>query len=278
MPDFDAIARAIAAVAKAPHGQPEPVGGGCIHQAFRWGGYFVKANVPEQHPNFLAEATGLREIARTATLRVPEVIAAGRDPRQAFLVLEHFDLRGAGDEAGLGEQLARLHQVTGARYGFGGDNFIGATPQPNDWLDAWPAFFRERRIGHLLGLLGARGIEFPEAATFLARLPELLPSDPPAALLHGDLWGGNKAFLADGTPVVFDPAVHHGDPECDLAMTALFGGFGRRFHEAYRSLRPAPADVAARHEIYQLYHVLNHALLFGGGYLEQARRILRRYA
>lgn len=262
----------------APEGRPQSVGGGCIHSSYVWGDYFIKANVPAEAANFAAEAAGLNAIAATATVRVPEVILHGTEGETAFLVLERLELAGGGDEAALGEALAGLHSHTADAFGFESDNFIGATPQPNPWTGSWATFFIDQRIGHLLQLLSLRGIRYPDAESFLGRLPEWLPDDPPASLIHGDLWGGNKAFLGDGTPVIFDPATHHADPECDLAMTRLFGGFSRRFYDAYRAVRPAPDDEAARHELYRLYHILNHALLFGGGYIDQAGAVIRRFS
>jgi fructosamine-3-kinase len=99
---------------------------------------------------------------------------------------------------------------------------------------------------------------------------------PQASLLHGDLWTGNRACLAGAAPVVFDPAVYHGDAEADLAMTALFGGFSYAFDAAYASERPPAAGADARRDLYSLYHVLNHLNLFGGGYRAQAEAMIDR--
>ena len=110
-----------------------------------------------------------------------------------------------------------------------------------------------------------------------ARVGALLAGHAPApALLHGDLWGGNAAFLKDGTPVLFDPAVYWGDREADLAMTELFGGFSPSFYAAYREASPLDPGYAVRKTLYNLYHVLNHAHLFGGGYVAQAERMMHQ--
>ncbi|BCX49605.1 fructosamine kinase family protein [Haloferula helveola] len=275
MPDWRAIASSLG---KPPTGSPTPVGGGCIHDSYVWGEWFIKTNSADQADNFRAEAEGLEAIRRTKTIRLPEVLGHGATGQSAWLALEALELVSRGDDAVLGEHLAALHSTTADWFGFPSENFIGATPQPNAATHSWVEFFREQRIGHQFRLLRKSGINFPGSDRFLDRLTERLPASPPASLIHGDLWGGNKAFLGDGTPVVFDPAAHHADPECDLAMTALFGGFSPRFYEAYRYHRPAPEDVESLHEIYRLYHILNHALLFGGGYISQARGILARYA
>jgi fructosamine-3-kinase len=108
----------------------------------------------------------------------------------------------------------------------------------------------------------------------MSQLPALFGHiTPQASLLHGDLWGGNHGYLDEGTPVIFDPAVYFGDRECDLAMSELFGGFAPDFYAAYREAWPLDAGYAVRKTLYNLYHVLNHANLFGGGYVAQATRM-----
>jgi fructosamine-3-kinase len=117
--------------------------------------------------------------------------------------------------------------------------------------------------------LVARGERLLEA------LPALLERHrPPASLLHGDLWSGNYAYTRDGEPAIFDPATYYGDRETDLAMTELFGGFPREFYAAYQSAWPLDAGYATRKRLYNLYHVLNHFNLFGGGYLAQAQGLI----
>ena len=108
-----------------------------------------------------------------------------------------------------------------------------------------------------------------------ARLPDLFDGyTPEASLLHGDLWGGNWGVDVSGEPVLFDPAVYYGDREADLAMTELFGGFSREFYAAYRQAWPLDAGYSTRKKLYNLYHVLNHFNLFGGGYLSQAQGMI----
>src|SRR5690606_27524873 len=104
------------------------------------------------------------------------------------------------------------------------------------------------------------------AALFLEYRPE-------ASLLHGDLWHGNAAMTADGQPVLFDPAVHYGDRESDLAMCELFGGFPPSFYAAYRRIRALDAGFESRKSLYALYHILNHLNLSGRGYLREAERL-----
>jgi len=286
---WEAIATRIAEATGRPF-RPEghdPVGGGCINSAVRLrgagGDWFVKLNDAGRLAMFEAEAEGLAEIARTGTVRVPEPVCWGVAEGQAFLVLEHLPL-GGGDaraEALLGERLAALHAVTAPEgFGWRRDNTIGATPQPNAWMRDWVAFWRERRLGFQLALAernGHGGRLTEKGARLLEALPALLEGHRPMpSLLHGDLWGGNWSALPDGEPVIYDPAVYYGDREADLAMTELFGGFGPRFHEAYRAAWPLEPGYGVRKVLYNLYHVLNHLNLFGGGYRPQAERMIER--
>lgn len=266
------------------------VGGGCIHRALlvegvegieaTAGRYFVKLGGAAQRDAFEAEADGLHALAAAAAIRVPAVVAAGSLDAQSFLVLEALELGARGDQARLGRAIARMHASTGARYGWPRDNYIGATPQHNGMDDDWPRFFRERRLRPQLERAAERGHGtrlYERGLLLVERVDVLLAGHrPEASLLHGDLWGGNAGFLRDGTPVVFDPAVSRGDAEADLAMTELFGGFGGEFYAGYREIRPIDAGYAVRKHLYNLYHVLNHANLFGGGYPGQAAAMIER--
>ncbi len=141
-------------------------------------------------------------------------------------------------------------------------------------------FWREHRLGFQLELAVRHGAgsRIADAGSRLQEaLPQLLEGHRPAAsLLHGDLWSGNYSFTRAGEPVIFDPAVYYGDREADLAMTELFGGFSQRFYEAYREAWPLDAGYSVRKVLYNLYHVLNHFNLFGGGYLSQAQGMIDR--
>jgi fructosamine-3-kinase len=262
--------------------QQGAVGGGCINQAVRlqYGGqtYFVKLNGAAQVGMFEAEARGLRELRDSHTLRVPEPLCWGVDGQTAWLVLEHLALGGSGDPAALGRGLASLHRVTQPQFGWVRDNTIGSTPQINTPNPDWIAFWREHRLRFQLDLAerhGHGGRLRARGERLLAELPQLFADYQPAAsLLHGDLWSGNYAYTRDGEPVIFDPAVYYGDRETDLAMTELFGGFGREFYAAYRGAYPLDAGYAVRKTLYNLYHVLNHLNLFGGGYLSQAQGMI----
>jgi fructosamine-3-kinase len=229
-----------------------------------------------------AEADGLERIAKTGAIRVPAVNRIGAQGGEAFLELEWFELHAAdaASDARMGEALARLHAATAPAFGLERDNAIGATPQPNAPSGDWIAFWRERRLGFQLDLAAGNGHDGrlqDRGRRLLERLPACFAGHrPQPSLLHGDLWGGNRAMLADGTPVVYDPAVYYGDREADLAMTRLFGGFGPRFYAAYEHAWPPDAGAEARRDLYNLYHVLNHLNLFGGGYRAQAEGMIDR--
>jgi fructosamine-3-kinase len=266
--------------------QAQALGGGCINQGFRLdttaGPFFVKVNAAARAQMFEAEAAGLRELAGAGALRVPRPIAWGAGGSRAWLALEYLRLSGAAaaQERQLGLGLAALHRHTAAAFGWTRDNTIGATPQYNDWSDDWLTFWRERRLRVQLDLAARNGYRQrlqQTGARLLDRLGVFFRSYSPApSLLHGDLWGGNAGFTEDGEPVVFDPAVYYGDRETDLAMTELFGGFSPAFYAGYAQAWPLDDGFARRRDLYNLYHVLNHLNLFGGGYLGQAQRMIDR--
>ena len=258
------------------------IGGGCINQAFRLSdgqhSFFVKAHHARHLAMFEAEAAGLQEMLATHSVHAPRSVCHGTAAGQAFLVLEYLTLGGHGDAAKLGRQLAQMHRTTQSRFGWHRDNTIGGTPQPNPWSDDWVGFLREQRLGMQLRLASGHGYAGRlqrEGEKLLANLDVFFAGYRPAAsLLHGDLWSGNHGFIESGEPVIFDPAVYYGDREADLAMTELFGGFAPAFYAAYREAWPLDAGYAARKTLYNLYHILNHANLFGGGYAAQAERMI----
>jgi len=261
------------------------VGGGSINEAYRLEGtdgisYFLKLNDARHHPMFVTEAAGLAAIDETNTIRVPRPITHGSAGSQSYLGLEYLELKSHGDAKMLGVQLAALHRCTGDKFGFSENNFIGTTQQSNRLENNWVDFWREQRLGFQLCLAAQNGY-----GGSLQRLGEKLQDAlpiffenymPQPSLLHGDLWSGNHAFLANGTPSIFDPAAYYGDRECDLAMTELFGGYPADFYAAYRAAYPLDAGYETRRELYNLYHILNHANLFGGSYARQAEQMMLR--
>ena len=257
-----------------------PATGGCIHASYLLrtsaGRIFVKLNAPRFADAFAAEADGLAAL-RAAGIRAPEPIAHATAAGHAYLALELLELGGREDFAALGRALAALHRSTGERFGWTRDNYIGASAQHNAQASSWTDFWREQRLAPQLELALANGhgeIRKPMEQLCEA-LPQLLAAHSPAAsLLHGDLWRGNAGFVAGGAPAVFDPAVYRGDRETDLAMSELFGGFPASFYAAYSEAWPLGSGYRTRKHLYNLYHLLNHLNLFGGGYLGQVRATL----
>lgn len=262
---------------------PDAVSGGCINQAYRVHSgtlkFFVKTNDACSLDMFEAEAEGLDELGRAEGLRIPRPVCYGTAEGHAYLVMEDLQLGGSGDQRRLGEGLAALHRITAESFGWHRDNTIGATPQINTPASGWISFWREHRLGYQLRLAQQKGAGPQLQKTgeqLLAALPALLDAHEPAAsLLHGDLWSGNYAFTKTGQPAIFDPAVYYGDRETDLAMSELFGGFGRDFYAAYENTWPLDTGYPLRKKLYNLYHILNHFNLFGAGYLSQAQGMMQ---
>ena len=260
------------------------VSGGCINQSYLLADgerrFFVKLNDAKRLPMFEAEAAGLQEILASNTVRAPQPLCHGITDDQAYLVMEYLDLHAHGEAATLGRQLAQMHRPPQVYFGGPRDNTLGSTPQPNTQTATWISFWRDRRLGHQLRLASQNGYGGKlqtQGEKLLAGLDAFFTDyQPQASLLHGDLWGGNHGYLADGTPVIFDPAVYYGDRETDLAMTELFGGFAPAFYAAYRETWPLDAGYAERKPLYNLYHILNHANLFGGGYATQALQMVMK--
>ncbi len=260
----------------------QALSGGCINQAWKISdserAFFVKIHAAAGLAMFEAEAAGLTELAASQTVRVPKPVSWGSAADLAWLALEYLPLGGTGAMATLGRQLAALHRQPQPYFGWRRDNTIGSTLQRNTRSDDWIEFWREQRLSLQLELAAKNGYGDGlqrQGEALLARLAGLFVSyQPTPALLHGDLWSGNAGATVDGEPVVFDPAVYYGDREADLAMTELFGGFPACFYAAYREAWPLDAGYVQRRMLYNLYHVLNHLNLFGGGYLAQAERLI----
>ena len=265
-----------------------PLSGGCIANAScvdtDQGRFFLKWSNGKAAQTFEAEGQGLKALADArSSLEIPEVLAVLSGP-PGYLLLEWVD-QGSQTPSfwtGFGYALAELHQQTGDAFGFPSDNFIGSTPQLNTMHASWPAFFRSCRLAPQRTLAQKAGLWHRDwdmwYDSLIQRLDDILPLNPPASLLHGDLWSGNFMVAAAGNAALIDPAVYFGHNEADLAMTALFGGFDQAFYDAYREVLPSDVDYSERREVYNLYHLINHLNLFGKSYAGGVERILKRYA
>ncbi|WP_049293984.1 fructosamine kinase family protein [Franconibacter helveticus] len=257
--------------------------GGEIHAAWKvsFAGHaiFVKCDDRALLPVFTAEADQLELLARSKTVTVPHVFGSGSDRDYSFLLLEYLEPRplDAHHAFLLGQQLARLHQWSEQpQFGLDFDNDLSTTPQPNAWQRRWATFFAEQRIGWQLELAAEKGLEFGDIDLIVdAVYQQLSGHQPQPSLLHGDLWSGNCALGPHG-PYLYDPACYWGDRECDLAMLPLHPEQPAQLYDGYQSISPLPADFLTRQPLYQLYTLLNRAILFGGQHLVTAQKALER--
>ncbi|MBI5915881.1 MAG: fructosamine kinase family protein [Bacteroidetes bacterium] len=262
----------------------QPVSGGDINQAFRLeaptGSFFLKTNTgPQAGRMFGTEAAGLGLLASAGALRTPAVLGFGETPQGAFLLLEFIEtgFRPPVFWEKFGTGLAHLHRSSAEKFGLGHDNFIGSLPQSNSQHDTWASFYIHERLLPQLDLAKQsnrlQSADFQDFEILFKKLPDLCPAEPPA-LTHGDLWSGNFLCSTAGQPVLIDPAVSYAHREMDLAMSRLFGGFERPFYRSYEAAWPLAPGFEQRLPVYQLYYLLVHVNLFGGGYVGSVRSAL----
>ncbi len=275
--------------------QTERISGGDINEAYKLllsdGTHiFMKSNTKANASFFAAEVLGLAAIAKTGTIGTPHILCTGTDEGRggcSFLLLEFVEgkKRIADFWEVFAQQLAAMHQapaegfVSGGRYGFIEDNYIGAGRQVNTAYDSWPVFFRSCRLEPQLRC-AARYFDKSDVkriSGFLEHIDSILVEPAHPSLLHGDLWSGNFITGNDGRAWLIDPAVYVGHAEADLAMTELFGGFPQSFYEAYAKAAPLQDGYSQRRDLYHLYHLLNHLNLFGRTYLMPVKNIINKY-
>jgi fructosamine-3-kinase len=264
----------------------ESLSGGCINHASKLitsaGDFFVKWNSASAYPGmFESEAKGLNILAQSKTLQIPEVICTGEEDNISFIILEFISKGKAGKNffRDFGTKLALMHKNASSFSGLDYDNYIGSLPQKNIRESDGKKFFIEHRLKFQFDLAyrsGSLSSQWSEKfEQFCEAITELLPEEPPA-LLHGDLWNGNYLIGNNGACLI-DPAVYFGYRETDIAMTKLFGGFDREFYSAYHETFPLQPGYEERFEIFNTYPLLVHVNLFGGGYVEQVKRIIEKY-
>ncbi|MCB9191718.1 MAG: fructosamine kinase family protein [Flavobacteriales bacterium] len=265
----------------------QTVTGGSINDAFKIettsGTYFLKANCAKTYPNmFEAETKGL-ELLSNSSFRIPKPMALSVSASKQFLLLEWVDKgspkTGFWDD--FGRNLAEMHSISNTQFGLNLDNYIGSLPQRNSEHGTWTDFYREERLVPQMNLAEKNGqltsrMQHGFEALF-GELEDIFPKEKPS-LLHGDLWSGNMMVASDGSPCIFDPAVYYGHREMDLAMMALFGGFGDAWIGAYNEVYPLENGWKERIAIGQLYPLMVHVNLFGGGYRRSVENILSRFS
>ncbi len=267
------------------------VGGGCINDAHRLetseGSFFVKYNSASRYPGmFEAEARGLVLLRDSKTIHVPEVIGNGDAGDFSVLVLAYVETGVKQEDFwfNFGQGLAQMHRsITdeGTKgFGLDHDNYIGSLPQRNKRHTSWIDFFIMERLEAQLRIARDQGNAGPDLPQMFQRLYKHLydffPEEPPA-LLHGDLWSGNFMVGRDGQAAIIDPAVYHGHRYMDLGMSKLFGGFDKAFYEAYNEAYPLESSWGKSMDIANLYPLMVHVNLFGGGYLNSVKAVLRRF-
>ena len=264
------------------------VGGGCINHAVKIstsvGDFFLKWNASAPMDMFMKEASGLNEMSQSGTsLVIPKVIWSKEvDDFPGLLLMEYLQpaTNTSGMDERLGRGIAQLHRKSASAFGFHHSNYCGTTIQDNRWTDSWPEFYAERRIWELVQQIKSTRGMLPEEQKMYEKLvdkmPTLLAHRTVPSLIHGDLWSGNYMYTPNG-PALIDPACCYADREMELGMMQLFGGFSSRVWDAYQEEFPLPEGWRQRVRLYQLYHILNHYLLFGGSYGQQALEIAREY-
>jgi len=263
------------------------IGGGSINEAYRIetnsGTFFIKYNLAKRFPGmFMAEKKGLNILREANCIQVPAVLDFAETGKYAYLLLEYVS---SGEPVKdfwqlFGQQLVALHSKTSPVFGLDHDNYIGSLAQRNRTHHTWSEFLITERLEPQTKMAFEAGqfdiATIRQVEKLYTKLEGLLPVEPPS-LLHGDLWSGNFMTGNDGNPCIFDPAVYFGHREADIAMTRLFGGFPDAFYESYNHYRPLETGWKERIPLNQLYPLLVHVNLFGGGYVSQVRQIVAKF-
>ncbi|MFK5855698.1 MAG: fructosamine kinase family protein [Bacteroidota bacterium] len=263
------------------------VGGGSINETYKLttdnDDFFVKKNSASLYPHmFENEATGLGILKEAGEIDIPDVVGNGECCGESFLILKYIQsgVKTKSFWDVFGKQLAALHKHTDEKFGLDHDNYIGSLVQYNNKHDNWNDFFIQERLDKQVRFARNNG-EIDKGTVvvfdrFYTKLENIFPAEPPA-LLHGDLWGGNFMVNQVGLPVIIDPAVYYGHREMDLGMSQLFGGFDKRFYESYNNHYPLERGWEERLDYCNLYPLMVHVNLFGGGYIQSVKSILKKF-
>ncbi len=249
------------------------------------GEFFAKWSDDGPEDIFVCEAQGLGALRSVSgPITIPQIIAASKRDTETpgYLILEYLapSRGGEADDESLGRGLATIHRATRASFGFDAPSYCGPTPQDNRPSVTWVEFYRERRLRPLVEELRRRGgLSVADRRVFdrlMEHLEDLLPKDSTPSLIHGDLWAGNVLSSVRG-PALVDPACAYADREMEFGITTLFGGLSSRALAAYEEAWPMAHGWRERNPLYQIYHLLNHARLFGGHYGAEALRVAARF-
>jgi len=263
----------------------EPVHGGDIHSAwkieFSNKNFFLKKNYRKK--KFLEFEKyclqNLRKYINQENLIIPEVITYKNIKNIEILLIEWIDMQNLDQKKlgkGLGEMQLKSAESNPKKFGFPVEGFIGTTDQKKGWENNWLDCFLNLRIMPQLSIINSNFLDQATINNVKEKIKiELLNHKPINTLVHGDLWSGNVGIDKSGKGVMFDPASWWADNEVDIAMTKLFGGFGKEFYEEYHKIFPIKEGFEKRIIIYNFYHILNHANMFGGSYINQVKNYVQ---
>ncbi len=264
-----------------------PIGGGCIHKAWcihfqNDKRVFAKSNIIDNINMFKFERECLlvlKRFANKAYICFPKPLDLISYQNISILLLDWIDLRQTQQNL-LGKGLALLHKSSTEwnqkKFGWEEDGFIGSNTQIRGWENNWGEFFVNYRLRPQLIKAKEWGLKVDDYEDILIYLSSYLNDhNPRITLVHGDLWSGNCGSTKNGLGILYDPASYWADREVDISMTKLFGGFNKEFYKGYEEIWPLDKFSKDRTDIYNLYHLLNHANIFGGSYKENSLRILK---
>jgi len=247
--------------------------GGCINNAVKLntdkGVFFVKWNTNAKANMFQSEYRGLKVLKDTNTICIPNVLCFNEE----FLILEFIDASTPDSVfwENFGRKLALMHQQTHPKFGLEFDNYIGSLQQSNEQNKNWDDFFIQKRLQVQLSIGDFTANILSDFDKLFQKIPNIFPVEK-TALLHGDLWSGNFLVKDGDTPILIDPAIYYGNREMDIAMSKLFGGFNSDFYFAYNESYPLENGWEERIQICNLYPLLVHVNLFGGGIYQSSEK------
>ncbi len=244
---------------------------------------FAKTAAKKQLPMFTFEVNGLialKKFSNPKLLTIPEPIGITSTDEITCLLIPWIEFN-RSTQSFLGSGLAELHKTSSAHnpdsFGWNENGFLGGSPQLPGWDDNWGNCFTKLRLRPQIICAQKWGLNIDNIDLLLSFISEKIQRhNPTPSLVHGDLWGGNIAIDRKGRGVLFDPAVWWADREVDIAMTRLFGGFDKNFYTEYSKAWPLQKGSEEREDIYNLYHLLNHANLFGGTYKSESINIINK--
>ncbi len=264
------------------------ISGGCIHEAWKIRLannqiFFAKTNSRENFEILQFEFDGLKTLkiyADDSFLIIPKPFHVKKLETSSILIMQWIDMQ-KKDDKNLGKGLAYMHSFSAEQkkglFGWKQDGFIGSGAQPGGLTNNWGECFVNLRLIPQMKIANFWGFNLNQYIPLLLKIIDFLNEDNPSpSIVHGDLWAGNAGMSINNKGVIFDPAIWWGDREVDIAMTKLFGGFSKNFYEGYEEVWPLKKSFFKKIDIYNLYHLLNHANLFGGSYKTQCLEILKK--